>query len=364
MRRLQEIFGGAMFVTMSGDVVLSNAAPRVIIVNATGTGHKFTLPATANQMFTDPLRFLFFNVGSNAFDLVYTNSIVHTYYSITADAATNSFTAASGGLAIAPPGSYIITTGFSNSANNGTFQVLQRNAAGTQVWVSASLVNETVNVTPPVPPATTPLPPVSVSRGKITTLTGGNALRLMLGQNTVFAGFREYYPLIVAYNAARSFSSATMNGSAITSICSAVRNPPPPPPPPPPYDGETIDLSSCPTTKTITITNGIGSGAVWNGVWTVTKVTSGSVTYYRYVIDANHYIDLRYYPGGQGYGYQWQVVCTDLTRTINKRFGNNISGSCPPNTTYTCFSVPIEGANCTSGQDNVTPTPIVCTVSA
>lgn len=116
--------------------------------------------------------------------------------------------------------------------------------------------------------------------------------------------------------------------------------------------GTDTSLVTCPSTLTVTLSLTYGSPPASNpfgGAWTLTKI-AGSLAYYRYIIDAYHWIDLRLYPGGGQGGYQWQVILTDRTPgrvdsmgvlhvdRVNRRFGANNGTACPVYGTYTSFA--------------------------
>lgn len=344
MVSLATLFGRASYHSIAGNLVLTTGEPRIIVIAATAANLRIILPSVNDFPFTSPVNYFFLNVGSNAFwvEFKQANSFIPGA-GVTAHASDNSLTATNHMDAV-PAGAWMDVSGFSNGANNGRFQVLKRSLGGGKVFLSTSLANEG--------PAT-----VTVVRQKIATVSAGKVLRLMLGRSQ-HLGLREWYPQLRSYGAARTRTRVVDGGGPFASVCTSETPPDPPPPPPPYYEGDSpLDLSSCPDTLTVTLFGGTDVWTFWNGVFTLTKRTSGSVTYYRYIIDPDHWIDIRGYPGGGGYGYKWQVILEDLTYIAHRRFGNNSSESCPPSEAYVCFAVPAENTDCTNHT-------IACVVSA
>lgn len=207
------------------------------------------------------------------------------------------------------------------------------------------LVNQTggsVNVfynTFPVDPITHIQSLVPVLLG---TLSAGNVGTVALHLDPT-GNFQKWALVQRAYGGVHSVVYKRADGASRVPLAAAAA-PPVAKDVPPPFFGTAPDFSACNTTYSVALSGGTGDLAFWNGTWTVTKSASASPYYWRHVIDANHWVDLRGYPSTL-YEFNWQVVLIDLKLKIRRRFGTNApTYTCPAPGLYLEFAVPAEQA--------------------
>lgn len=334
MLTLDNLMGGAKYVSFSTNLTVGSAWPRVVILHPTAANLYVFMPDETLPKTTAPRRFYLVNTGSYAVYLLFKSPLAQAITGATFASSDHSISASGGGLDLASPGSIVIIT--SSSANNGSFTVKQRSPS--KLWLTSGITNSSGSAT--------------LTRQTFGSLPAGHVATVTLGLGV--NGRREWYFTHRATGSGRSFTYARADGSSRVSVYNPDTRPAAAAPPPA-FTGTQADLSGCVSTFTATVISGTGDFAVWNGVWTLTK-SSTAPYYWRGVIDVNHWIDLRVYPPGdpEDFPWQFQLVFVDLTGKARKRYGANSAGPCPNVGDYVQFVEPSEGALDLSGSPTVT----------
>lgn len=333
MMTLSNLMGGSIYKNFGTDLQMGAGWPRAVVLHPTTSGLHVSLPNSYFFKTPQPCRFYLVNVGSSSL------SLKDGY----------DFIIQTGGVASSTSTVTVLTgSGLSTSDNyyNDNLLSLTGGTGSGQSQIITGFVGLTGAATvgsawSPVPDATTTYSITRLS-SSFSTLSAGYVATISLFQLSnnalVWNGTQR------ATGSGRAFAYARADGSSRVSVY----NPPTiplPVIPPPPFVSTQADLSSCASSFTATIADGIDEFLVWNGAWTLTK-SSASPYYWRCVVDSNHYIDLRVYPPNlpQFYPQQYQVVLVDLTGKARMRYGANGAGPCPIIDIYTPFDVPSEGA--------------------